>query len=121
MPGIKANLSLFKKEGSLIGFSLMAEDQYDAEVFCSDFMLKLITGGAGIYQLDTNEIIFITSSKKHVSFCLKEEDIQAMRDLFSLKHGNLDIIDCSHLSGFKLFIKNHPKDYEIIPLSRVLN
>ena len=121
MHEIKANLSLFKKEGSLVGFGLTAEDRYDAIVFCSDFMQKLITGNAGVYQLDTNEIAFITSSNKFVSFYLDNEDIQAMKDLFSLKRGNLDIIDCSHLSGFKLFIENHPKEYEIVPLSRVLN
>lgn len=122
MPEIEANLSLFKKEGSLIGFSLIAEDQYDAEVFCSNFMQKLITGNAGVYQLNTNEIAFITSSNKYVSFYLDEEDIQAMKDLFSLKRGNLDIIHCSHLNGgFKLFIENYPKEYETIPLLRVLN
>lgn len=122
MPEIKANLSLFKKDGSLIGFGLTAEDRYDAEVFCSDFMLKLITGGAGIYQLSTNEIVFITSSNKHVSFRIEQEDISAMRDLFSLKSGKLNIIDCSHLTaGFKLFTGNNLEECEMIPLLRVLN
>lgn len=121
MPEIKANLSLFKKEGSLIGFSLIAEDQYDAEVFCSNFMQKLITENAGVYQLNTNEIAFITSSNKYVSFYLDEEDILAMIDLFSLRRGKLNIIDCSHLSGFKLFTGNNLEGYETIPLLRVLN
>ncbi len=122
MPEIEANLSLFKKEGSLIGFSLIAGQQFDAEVFCSDFILKLFTNNAGIYQLDNNGIVFITSSKKHVSFLIESEDITAMRDLLSLNSDMLSIIDCSHLSGgFKLFKRNHHKDYEIIPLSRVIN
>ena len=100
MPEIEANLSLFKKEGSLIGFSLIAEDQYDAEVFCSDFILKLITGGAGIYQLNTNEIVFITASNKFVSFLIEQEDILAIRDLLSLKSGMLNIIACGYKYNF---------------------
>lgn len=119
---IEANLSLFKKDKCLIGFSLLAVNEYNSMVFCSDFIPKLISGNAGIYQLDNDKIIFTTTSDKYVTFQIEQGDVLGMKDLFSLKYEELHIIDCSYLDGgFKLFIKNHPEEYEIIPLTRVLN
>ncbi len=122
MAYIEATCSLLKKDGQLIGVSLVAEPQTEAEIFCASFPKKLSDekDQAQIGIRNDTQLTFIHPKEGEVSFALPDDDIEAVRQLITGKSGNLGLYRDGFMTpGFKIALQDDEKNVEREPLQRV--
>ena len=89
MARFETDFEVIKNEsGEVCGFSLVAQPQFEAEVFCSTFPKALLDGKSDI-KFEGNEIVFVHPNCDFSGRCahkLDAADIAALQELLSGKH-----------------------------------
>jgi len=108
---IEARCCLIVHEGTLIGVSLIAEGQSQAESFCSCFPREFIFKKSTI-EIESLNIIFRDSNGNTCSFSLPEEYFEELRIL--LLKTSEDSLAISHdgilTPGFKITLDEKRKE-----------
>ncbi len=118
MSYIEADCSLIKKNGRLVGLSLVAQPQSEAEIFCNS-MPKQLVEGSGNIKLGNGKLTFVNSNKDEVSFAISDDDATAVHELLTGKNGELEIHrDGFFTPGFRI-VRAGQKEGERISLKRV--
>ncbi|MFT7644673.1 MAG: hypothetical protein ACI9BF_000324 [Candidatus Paceibacteria bacterium] len=105
MAYIEADCSLIKKDGEVIGVSLVAQPQTEAERYCAS-MPKQLVDGTGTIEFEDGKIIFDNPDgggyPGKVSFTIDEESSTALQELLT-GDGELGLYNDGILTpGFKI-------------------
>ena len=101
---IEVNCALLKREGTLIGLSLIAEPQTEAERFCQSFPKGIRDDTADI-KCENGTVSFIHPRDGSVSFKVGDEDAVSVQAMLAGEFGELDLLRDEHAvlcPGFKL-------------------
>ena len=88
MARFETDFEVLKNDGKVIGFSLIAQPQFEAEVFCNTFPKALLDRESNI-KFEGNEIVFVHPNCDFSGRCahkLDAADIAALQELLSGKH-----------------------------------
>lgn len=105
---IETNFKVLKDEqGEVIGFSLIAKPQAEAELFCSSFPKALLNDQAEIkFDISTQEIVFDFPDCKVKGRCahkLEKEEFIVLSVMLNSKEDRLQVSKAGMLTpGFKI-------------------
>lgn len=120
MSYIEADCSLIKKDGELIGLSLVAQPQAEAEFFCASFPRQLVDGKGDIEIKGGVKVTFIDPKEGSVSFSIEFEDATALQELLS-GNGKLEIHPDGILTpGFKITREGMKDEGEKSQIDRIV-
>jgi hypothetical protein len=80
MPYIEADCSILKKDDEVLGVSLIAQPQTEAEFFCGS-MPRQIAEKKGDIKIEDGKIIFVNPLEGEVSFSISDEDGTKLKEL----------------------------------------
>jgi len=115
---IEADCFLIKKGGQIIGISLIAQPQTEAEMFCASMPKQIVDGGGDI-KFEDGKITFVNPCEGDVSFSIKSEDASALR---AILNGNRQLglyRDGMLTSGFKIVLDGMEEEDERVELTRL--
>lgn len=80
MAMIEAELCFIKEDGRLIGFSVVAEPQAEAEFFCAAMPEALVKRTAHIF-IDATGLVFQHPREGRCSFEIEQRDVETLKQL----------------------------------------
>jgi hypothetical protein len=122
MSYIEADCSLIKNDGQIIGVSLVAQPQTEAERYCAS-MPKQLVDGDGDIKFEDGKIIFHNPDgggfPGEVSFSIEEEDSAALQAVLNGDR-KLGLYNDGFMTpGFKIVLEGMEKDGEKTELTRL--
>lgn len=118
MSYIEVDCSLIKYEGQVIGVSLIADAQTEAEMFCNSMPRQLVDGKADI-KFEDGRVTFVNPGEGQVAFIINKQDAQALQDLLSRDTGLAIYKDGLLTPGFKIVPWQMAEVGEKIELTRI--
>jgi hypothetical protein len=118
MSYIEVDCSLIKKDGRVIGVSLVAQPQTEAEFFCAS-MPKQLEESKGEIKFEKGKVIFVNPIEGEVSFSIENNDASALRAILNGDQ-RLGLYDDSCLTpGFRIVPEGMDKEGEKVSLTRL--
>ena len=118
MSCIEAECSIIKKDGEIIGVSLVAMPQTEAEKFCDSMPQKIVDGNGDI-NFEDGRINFVNPGEGEVSFSIEMNEAFALQ---SVLNGDKELglyRDGLLASGFKIVFKGMEDEGEKVKLTRL--
>lgn len=118
MSYIEADCSLIKKDGQIIGVSLVAQPQTEAEMFCGS-MPKQLVDGKGDIKFEDGKVTFVNPREGEVSFSIENGDASALQSILN-GDKKLGLYRDGFLTpGFKIVLEGMEKEGEKTELTRI--